>query len=649
MYSEMLTHARDGGEPELSQVDGQGARCADLVRYAADPIIQLDTDGRIALANCAAERSLGAATGGAFAGLWPPDAASLAEMAVRQAAGGTPSGFCSEARPISAEHGAWRVTVAPVRDDGGAVCALAVTCSAVGEREREASYLERQMSNAVFDSVRAGLSVLSRDLDILRVNHAMLDRHPQSLPLEGKKCYEAYHGRTEPCEVCPTLRAIETGMMQMDVVPLSFADDSGGGWLEIYAQPFMDADGRVAGVIENVIDVTERRRTEERLRHVARMSAVGQLAGGIAHEFNNIMASIMGYAQLAMQTGQAGHVQRALAVAEAGCKRGKEITDSLLAFASPRGLKREFAHIDECVNNALGLIHMELANAHIELSRGDASAIPELFVDRRQMEQVFLNLAMNALQALPEGGELTVAYSLTKCDARAASPRCHVELRDTGIGMTQAEIDRIFDPFFTTKGRLGNSETPGMGLGLSVAHGLVMAHGGALHVSSVPGEGTRIAVCLPLPDGGSCAHGPEVSTLQDTMKDLRFSKPLRVLIAEDEDPLRELLCEILRGRGHDVTGAADGQQALRALGTREWDLIITDILMPKANGTELLKQLRADGRNVPCIVISGRGEDILQKQASALGAAVCLRKPFDITDILAAVDEATAHLLKDKE
>ena len=617
-----------------------------MLDYVAAAILELDAEGRVKSANAEAERLFQRAgqspVGLGFAELWRP--AAGAQTAVRQALTGARSAFRgvaseSYAEPSDESAGDWRLTLQPVVESDGAVTGVVATAVPLGGTAAAARY-ERSIADTFLDCSRTGVTILSRDLDILRVNPIMEEWYPHATPMEGRKCYAAFHGREEPCESCPSVRAMATNSLEMEVVPLVTAEGV-TGWLELYASPFLDEDGVVAGVVEHVLDVTERMRRERQLQHLARMSAVGQLAGGVAHEFNNIMASILGYAQLAMRERDEAHVMRALEVAEAGCRRGKQVTDGLLAFSGPGTPSRELARIEACVENALALLQTEMITAHVDVIRGDAKHIPDLVVDRRQMEQVFLNLLLNARQAMPEGGRLEIAYSIVRCDAHGAERRCHIEVSDTGIGMAPSEAERVFDPFFTTKGRLGNSETPGLGLGLSIAHGVVMAHEGALHVRSVPGQGTGITVCLPLPEVQSRVDRMEVSIVAEAAPE-SHSRALRVLVAEDEDPLRELLCEILRARGHQVTEASDGQKAIRALKAGEWDLIITDILMPKANGTELLKEVRAEGRHVPCIVISGRGEDILKQQALALGAAVCLRKPFDIVDILKAVDEALA-------
>jgi signal transduction histidine kinase len=620
-----------------------------VLDYVAAAVLELDAEGRVRSANAAAQRLLRRAdldpapVGLRFAELWSP--ADDAQIAVRQALAGTQAAFravaCDgdglEAGEVA---GDWCATLRPVIEADGAVHGIIATCVPTGDGPA-AGRRERSIAETFLDCSRTGLAILSRDLDILRVNPMMEQWYSHSLPLVGRKCHEVFYGHPRPCGNCPALRAMETNCLEMEVVPLVTSEGM-TGWLELYASPFRDDDGAVAGVVEHVLDVTERVRREQRLQTIARMGAVGQLAGGVAHEFNNIMASIMGYAQLAMQQPSEEHITQALAVAETGCRRGKQVTDGLLAFSSPVAPSRDLTRIESCVDNALALLQTELISAHIEVVRGDASHVPDLTADQRQMEQVFLNLLMNAWQAMPDGGHLGITFTVALCDTGGADRRCcHIEVSDTGVGMAPSELERIFDPFFTTKGRLGNSDTPGLGLGLSIAHGVVAAHEGTMHVRSAPGQGTSMTVCLPLPKAESHTHRTEESMPPEAPPQGR-GKALRILVAEDEDPLRELLCEILRARGHEVSEAPDGQKAIRALRSAEWDLVITDILMPKANGTELLKEVRASTRKVPCIVISGRGEDILKQQAIALGAAVCLRKPFDIGDILKAVDEAMA-------
>jgi CheY-like chemotaxis protein len=253
------------------------------------------------------------------------------------------------------------------------------------------------------------------------------------------------------------------------------------------------------------------------------------------------------------------------------------------------------------------------------------------------MEQVFLNLIINACHAMPQGGTLTIGteYSSFKPEVGAVV----VRVTDTGTGIAPEHLTRIFEPFFTTKGRLGESETPGSGLGLSVSHGLVTAHGGTITVSSELGSGTTFEIRLPLtPAETPAATAADCTTV--SLRDVPELKGARVLVAEDETYVLNLLQKLLNPLGCNLTTATTADKAIEALRWQKFDLVLSDLMMPGGGGRAVLEFHRNMGDDAPPVIImTGRLERVLHDEVIAMGAAQTIEKPFDMDKLLRLLAE----------
>jgi two-component system NtrC family sensor kinase len=250
--------------------------------------------------------------------------------------------------------------------------------------------------------------------------------------------------------------------------------------------------------------------------------------------------------------------------------------------------------------------------------------VPETVCDVGQLAQVFLNLLTNARDAMkPEGGTLTV-----ELNERGGTITLAVE--DTGCGIPDAIRERIFEPFVTTKGALGGSQTPGTGLGLSVSYGIVQEHGGTIEITSVPGRGTRVAVCLPVVAGDAADE-----------QDEHDPPPLlRLLLVDDDDRVRDSLSRLLERAGHRVAAVADAGSALELYRLQPFDLVLTDLAMPRTNGLELVRSLRAHDPDATIFVFTGQALGDQIDLAREAGAARVLHKPFELAEFQQAVAEA---------
>jgi signal transduction histidine kinase len=367
------------------------------------------------------------------------------------------------------------------------------------------------------------------------------------------------------------------------------------------------------------------RRTQAELITASKLAAVGTLAAGVAHEFNNLLAGMHGYAELG-QTGTQLEKDEALEIIRRTCQRGVQITRSLLTFARQGDGKRELARIDEIAEGALQLISWDLSKAGVKVVRDFRSAAL-IWADSGQIMQVALNLLTNARDAMqPGGGTVTVA-------TREEDSWVELAVEDTGSGIPNEIREHIFEPFVTTKGPLGGSTVAGAGLGLAVSYGIVQSHEGQLLVESAVGQGSRFSVHLPRGAGQ-----PVVSVAAPAL--VPASHPRRILVVDDEAQVRAMLAALLGRAGHTVGQAADGQEVVERSEREQWDLIVSDMTMPRLDGPAMLQQLRARGVTTPVILVTGRVDSEGLARARASDACAVLAKPFEAARLLATVAAA---------
>ena len=372
-------------------------------------------------------------------------------------------------------------------------------------------------------------------------------------------------------------------------------------------------------------DISERKRLEGERQEAQRLEAVGRLAGGIAHDFNNLLVVIISNAQFLIESIEAGtpDTQDAKEILEAS-HRASDLTRQLLAFSRGQVSQGGVVELDLVVGGLTDLLQ-RLIGEHIEFAFTQAGESLAVQADAIQIEQIVLNLAANARDAMPDGGCLSI-------DVRPdeeAHERVVLTVRDTGIGMSPELIDQAFDPFFTTKpaGR-------GTGLGLATVRKIVEDRNGEIAISAEPGVGTTVRVSLP-----------RVSAEDEEA----MSKPPRapgagagesILLVEDEAAIRKLMTRQLESAGYRVTTAVDGQDALDRLGEASpLDLLVTDVVMPRLSGPELARRLRAEQPDLPVLFMSGYSEGDDLALIEELGRTNRLQKPFAPSDLRAEVAE----------
>jgi signal transduction histidine kinase/CheY-like chemotaxis protein len=375
-------------------------------------------------------------------------------------------------------------------------------------------------------------------------------------------------------------------------------------------------------------DVTLLRKTEERLRVAQRMESVGRLAGGIAHDFNNLLAIIINCADLAMEdVNEPSALPSSLAEIRKAGDRAAALTKQLLAFSRKQLLQPQVLDLNEIIRGMECMLR-RLLGEDISLAVELAEDLGKVLADPGQVEQVLMNLAVNARDAMPDGGKLTIATANLACGDPCAAlqletdpgPWVKMSVTDTGCGMDDHTLARLFDPFFTTK-ELGK----GTGLGLATTHGIVQQSGGTIQVHSELGKGTTFTVLFP-------RESASVETV--TSKAAGTTRPSAgktVLVVEDEEALRSMVERVLGRAGYTVLTAANGDEALRIFAQQQAavHLVLTDVVMPGMNGKELADRLLQFRPEVRILYMTGYTDHAILRRGVLDPGTHLIRKPFD--------------------
>ena len=402
-------------------------------------------------------------------------------------------------------------------------------------------------------------------------------------------------------------------------------------WKEELSAPLVET------VIRHALDVRDRARLERQLHLAQRMETVGRLAGGVAHEFNNILTAIVGFGTLIAEdvpadAATSGHVREILR----GAERAGTLTRDLLAFSRRQVLRPAPVDLAEVVEHLARMLRGVLGS-QIDLQVRCAADVPRILADRAQIEQAITNLAINARDAMPAGGRLYIELDEATLDAQyceahvSAAPGRHVRLcvSDTGTGIPRELLPRIFEPFFTTR-------NPAMasGLGLSTTYGIVKQSGGNIWVYSEPGLGTTFKLYFPVQSGATL---PEAQRVAPGRERLRGTET--ILLVDDTDPVRRLARDVLSGAGYRVLEAGGADEALQLAGAQasSIDLLVTDVVMPGHSGMELADRLRTSRSNVRVLYISGYTDAAIVRGGLLAENAAFLQKPFTPDDLLRKV------------
>jgi PAS domain S-box-containing protein len=387
---------------------------------------------------------------------------------------------------------------------------------------------------------------------------------------------------------------------------------------EATISPIRDAAGAIVNYVAVKRDVTGEVQLARQLRESQKLQAIGQLAGGVAHDFNNLLQAVVGTVEVLRSQGSDPQVlTKAVAELEADVRRGAALARQLLLFAHRGVVKTERLDLNDVVRSADRLLH-RLVRENIRFGVELAPEPLPIDADHSQLEQVLVNLAVNAVDAMPAGGALTIRTSHPSGDDAV------LEVQDTGVGIPEEVRARIFEPFFTTKG----SER-GIGLGLSVVHGIVTGHGGTIEVASRPGQGATFRIALPYRDSG-VGQRPAPANSGPAPHPAGGK---RVLLVEDERGAREGLQQVLTALGYEVVAAASGEEAVVLPTTPPFDALLTDLMLPGLHGVEVAAALRARWPQIQVVVMSGYAEDEAIRRGVFEGKLRFLQKPFDMVTL----------------
>lgn len=493
----------------------------------------------------------------------------------------------------------------------------------------------------ILESVDEGFIVIDRDFKIVSANKAYVNQsHLSHEQIINSHCYEVSHGADRPCyllgEDCAVRHTFETGKPHST---LHIHGDHGGTplYVETKAYPLKDTQGRVVSAIEIINDITEKRKLEEQLRQSQKMEAVGTLAGGIAHDFNNILTTILGYSEfITDEVDKDSRLRHYIDMVTSSATKASKLTQSLLAFSRKQVIYPEPININEIIEKMHSMI-ARLIGEDIEVKCRVSEETLVVSADGVQIEQIIMNLANNARDAMPEGGTLVITCEPINVDEQYVETHGFgkpgryvlITVSDSGTGMDRDTVEHIFEPFFTTK-----AVGKGTGLGLSVVYGIIKQHNGFINVYSEPGVGTTFKIMLPLSSSAIKAKAEKED--EGTGKGSET-----VLLAEDDEAVRTLVKKTLERAGYSVIEASDGEEAIRKLRENVGciDMMLLDIIMPKRNGVEVYTEGMKIKPTLKAMMLSGYPSDIIDKKNIPEGNLRLIMKPVSPTDLLKRIRE----------
>lgn len=506
----------------------------------------------------------------------------------------------------------------------------------------KAIFTQRQQFQAVFEATGTGLSINDLGYRVQEANRCQ--RETFHLP-EGRLafCYALYFGREDPCPWCGLDEAVETGQQVTRHNVFNALNDR---VYHLSFSPLPDAEGRVVRIMEAMTDVTDRWRVEQQMARTQKFQALGRLAGGITHRLNNALGTILGRTQWLLRQSPDERSQRGLNVILHAAQEAADLVDQVQRFSRPHreDEPRTIVDLNEVVCDALRVTEPrwrdEAQADNVTIEVRTQLAEPDALIEghHEELVEALTNLLINAVEAMPEGGTITVrtrtedqraegrkqeAASGKPAGLPTAShllPSVILEVSDTGPGIPPEQQSQIFDPFFTTKG------TSARGLGLSVTYSIIERHGGTIDLESRNGQGTTFRLEFPrvvIP-----------ASAAETLQDKRTSPSRSILVAEDDPELRELLTDLLESEGHHVLACADGIEAVHQFAAQGCDLVLTDLSMPGQSGWEVVQEIKQLNPNVPVAVVTGWGAEVNAAKAAESGADAVIAKPYDLAEIL---------------
>jgi signal transduction histidine kinase/CheY-like chemotaxis protein len=508
------------------------------------------------------------------------------------------------------------------------------------EQRAQQLSLVNQLNERLIEALPGGVVHVSKDGAILRANGEALRILGLSYDQLSRRYIADFQATTvfedgSPATVAdyPVAKAIMTGLPQPALTLGVTKPNSDISWAVFRAVPTRDpATQEVNGAIATFIDITERKRLEDKLMHTQKLESLGVLAGGIAHDFNNLLVTVLGNASLAKDLLHADPVALPLLEEiELGARRASELTRQMLDYSGQGKFKLQTLDLPAAAREMAGLLR-GMIPANVVLHYQVQDGVKPIEADPAQIRQVIMNLITNAAESMTErAGRVVISVEEVQLSARdleeypnhaaAAGRFLSLEVKDDGCGMDDETRRRMFDPFFTTKFK-------GRGLGMAAVLGIVRSHGGAIRTDSQKGVGTRVRVLLPAKSAPVVARAPGTVTRGT------------VLVVDDDSGVQSLVRRALGMRGFGVIAASSGEDGLRLFEQHrgELSLILMDVTMPQMSGIEALKRIRATGSNIPVVLSSGYNVEVIGDDSPKFSGY--LQKPYDVSELLGAVTSA---------
>ncbi|MET0492207.1 MAG: PAS domain S-box protein [Actinoplanes sp.] len=635
------------------EVEQARSLLASIVQSSHDAIVTIDLTGTVLTWNPGAEHLYGHTAddmlGAPIDVIIPPDRrVDEEEVRALVCIGGRMDRYRTSRLHANGTVIAVSLLVSPLRDMDGAIIGLTTTARDISDRERAEAQVQ-----AVLDAAPDALLGVDDGGHVVLVN-AEAER------MFGFALHDLTHmavRRLLPGGLPPASAVLRTGG-DSTLLDTERLDNPGPGWASQTARRrdgsefpvdiscnALRTDGGMI-VVAAVRDVTDRLATqaeqqslreEARFQRTQRLESLGQLAGGVAHDFNNLLAVILNYASFIVEDGAGTPFAADAEQIGRAARRGSDLTHQLLAFARREVIRPRPLDVDTIVAEVHQMLQRSIGE-HITLKVSAAGDLPAVMADPGQLEQVLVNLAVNARDAMPGGGHLTIDTAAVEVDAEHAAGRAglasgryvRVRVSDTGTGMPREVIDKAFDPFFTTK-----PSGQGTGLGLATVYGIITQAGGTVQIYSEPDLGSTITVLLPVTDAAVAQQGPA-----EQPHDFD-GHGTTVLVVEDETALREVTERILHRAGYTVLTAAGGDEALRIAAEHPdpIQVLLTDVIMPGMLGKDVAEAIGVVRPDTRVLFMSGYAQPVLTTHGTLAAGVHLLEKPFTGTELIRALHE----------
>lgn len=505
----------------------------------------------------------------------------------------------------------------------------------IADRESMERYSREEILDVLFESESekkaivdgfAGILILfGEDLKAKWVNKATKEKYPDAL---GKSCHEIFCTKRDTCSSCVFKKCLESGFVETSTQTTGiFEADGEELTFDITVSPVKDKKGNICSVIAIAQNVTEQYRLEKQLRHTQKMEAIGTLAGGVAHDFNNVLTPIMGYAEIVrLKMTKDGFsdetVFKYLDEILKAAKRAKNLVEQVLTFSRSTEKREVLQYIHPIVKEVMKLIRVTLPTT-IVINEDIDENCGRGFVDPVQMHQVMINLCTNAAHAMDRNhGVLSIKLTMAEQDI-GGNEWIVLSVADTGSGIEEKIRERIFEPYFTTK-----EKTSGTGMGLAMVHGIVSNQGGRIEVESEVGVGTVFKVFLPVAKNETALE--QIVSLGD----LQLGSG-HILLVDDEEQVVKVTGKVIESLGYTVIGETSAVEAVKTFcnSPEKFDMLLTDLTMPELTGLELSEKIKKIRPDLPIVLFTGDSDQVSKDAALTAGINEYCMKPVSMRSL----------------